>query len=62
MVIFREEGLVKVDLKGLCGHLIWINIVSGDELVEAELMIFPLPVLEGVFLEGVLEISPEHIN
>ena len=25
-------------------------------------MIFPLPVLEGVFLEGVLEISPEHIN
>ena len=25
-------------------------------------MIFPLPVFEGVFLEGVLEISPKHIN
>ena len=62
MVIFGEESLVKVDLKGLCGHLVWIGIVGGDELVETELVVFPLPILEGVVLEGVLEISPEHIN
>lgn len=61
-VSFGEGSLVEGDLQGLSGHLVGVDVVYRDELVEAELVVLPLLVLQAVLLEVVLEITPEDVD